>query len=78
MISINHHVLCATGFVVILTEAFSATAPGNESWPLATYGWFLVHARTMPDCLKSKALTNWIYWLATSETGISLANGYPF
>jgi hypothetical protein len=49
---------------------------GSGSWPMATYHRFTFYQSTMVDCVKARALIDWIYWSQTSAAAVDLARKY--
>jgi hypothetical protein len=56
------------------------TARASEAWPVITNLPFLLPLGSEQlDCVKTKALVNWIYWTQTNGQAFQLAEGYlPF
>ncbi len=42
------------------------TAPGNNSWPIVSYAWFMIYGSTGSKCSDESALNDFIYWTQTS------------
>jgi ABC-type phosphate transport system substrate-binding protein len=48
-------------------------APGAASWPMAQWDFVMVHGDTLPNCRKTTALLDWLYWTQTSPDAARLA-----
>ncbi|QBZ81423.1 Serine/threonine protein kinase, catalytic domain containing protein [Pandoravirus celtis] len=50
----------------IPSNSFTVNAPGVGSWPVGLWNFFMLHADTLPNCRKTTALLDWLYWTQTS------------
>ncbi|AGO84667.2 Serine/threonine protein kinase [Pandoravirus salinus] len=48
-------------------------APGAASWPMAQWDFVMVHGDTLPNCRKTTALLDWVYWTQSSPDAARLA-----
>jgi phosphate transport system substrate-binding protein len=49
-------------------------APGDASWPIATYTYYILHTSTMTDCVKAQKIVEYIQWTLTNPTAAAQAN----
>nr|UMO80375.1 Serine/threonine protein kinase [Pandoravirus aubagnensis] len=50
----------------IPSNSFTVNAPGVDSWPVGLWNFFMLHSATLPNCRKTTALLDWLYWTQTS------------
>ncbi|AVK76543.1 serine-threonine kinase [Pandoravirus neocaledonia] len=48
------------------SNSFTINAPGAGSWPVGLWNFFMLHSETLPNCRKTTALLDWLYWTQTS------------
>jgi phosphate transport system substrate-binding protein len=48
-------------------------APGANSWPIAGYTYYILHATSMTDCTKAQKLLQYIYWTLTDPSAAKMA-----
>nr|UMO78490.1 Serine/threonine protein kinase [Pandoravirus belohorizontensis] len=56
----------ADTLAAIPANSFTVNAPGTGSWPVGLWNFFMLHADTLPNCRKTTALLDWLYWTQTS------------
>jgi hypothetical protein len=52
------------------------TAPGNDSWPIATFGSMIYRSKTMDNCNKAAALADFIIWSQTNANALKIAERF--
>jgi phosphate transport system substrate-binding protein len=48
-------------------------APGDGSWPIATYTYLILHTTTMTDCVKAQKILEYIRWSLSTESAAKQA-----
>jgi hypothetical protein len=52
------------------------SAPGSNSWPIATFGSMIYRSQTMQNCIKAAALADFIIWTQTNENALKIAERF--
>jgi len=62
----------AANFTDKLTNTI-VDAPGEGSWPIAGYTYYVLHTTSMKDCVKAKKIVEYIRWTLTDPTASKAA-----
>jgi hypothetical protein len=54
------------------------TEPGEDSWPLTTFGIFIYRQTTMSDCDDAAALADYFLWTQTADEAVQIADRQGF
>jgi phosphate transport system substrate-binding protein len=53
-------------------------APGDGSWPIATYTYLILHNKNMTDCVKAQKIVEYIRWSLTTPSAATQATSLGY